>query len=470
MIKEWVINKLKECNLDVDEVKKYENYEQFVRETGSTSSKRSYDKEVSRQNKRLRGKTVNQQMNYNQESDDGFTPGEYKEEELTAILEEEIRERGEQLKQDDIRQLAYRKGIPFRAFLYEIPDLDKVLSRIYKLNLFHIENDKEIEKLKKNNKVLQKELNHYKESVQKDEELIEAINQVAEVYEPLPTPQVNINTSSPQRALVALASDWHWDERVIYEQMHGINEYNLDIAKARIDQYCNSIIENGKDLKTDTLYLKMLGDMISGDLHDLAENNELTTATSVIQLTDYVAQWIRQLGQFFSSIYVLGLVGNHPRTVKKPPYKNKQHKNYEYILYEMIRRETRDIVDYFDIPESYFRIHDILGFNFLSVHGDTIRGGNGLNSIPGNLSRDISLFSGTLGRKNITFQYVDLAHFHSTNETQSFSGAEIIMNGSLIGPNDFSLGAMKKGEPPSQTTYVVEEGTGVRFIDHVKIQ
>lgn len=466
--KEWVKKKLKENDYNTKVVQGKDFYEEFLKETVSEASKESFNRIVRGCKQELIGNV--EETETDKDSEDEYEYLGYSQDYLLSILEEATKEKGSSLTIEDVKKLSQKENVPFKAFLYELPDdIDKVLKQIYKVNLFHIENSKHVDKLKKDKSVAEQELKYYKESYGRDEELLNALNQVAKEYKPYNLQFKLPKDRQKERTLVTLASDWHFDEVVHEEQMHGINKYNIEVAKERIDNYFRGVIKNGKELSTDVLYIKLLGDMVSGDLHDLAENNELGSIKSIIELADYIAQHMQNLTKYFSKIRALGLVGNHPRTTKKPQFKNKQKKNYEYLLYEFIKRETRGFCE-FEIPESYFKINKVYDINFLSLHGDTIRGGNGLNSIPGNLSRDISLLSGTLGKANLTFDYVDIAHFHSANLTKSFAGAKIIMNGSLIGPNEFSIGALKKGDTPSQTTYMVEEGDErARFIDELKI-
>lgn len=470
-VKEWIINKLVDNDYQVASLYNQNDYEKFIEETASNASFLSYCRQL-----RSYGNGLNETPDTTKttnKSDTDEEIDEYKnfnEDDLLQILEEEIKKRQAPLSLENVKMLAEERDIPYRAFLYQIPDLKKILKELYNVNLFYIESGKEVDKVKHENKVIKKELKYYKENDVKDEKLIEALEGVIQEYEPFKFIPLRINKknfNNTSEAVVQL-SDWHFDEIVSAEQMLDINEFSVDIAKRRIDKLFRDTIYNSSIFGITTINLLFLGDMISGELHDLAENNELGVIKAILQLADYTSQHIRNLTKYFDKIKILGLVGNHPRTHQKPRYKNKQTENYEYILYEFIKREVKQFAE-FDLPESYMKLHNIQDISFLSLHGDIIRGGNGLNAIPGNLSRDISLLAGTLGKTDKKFDYVNIGHFHSSNVTKAFSGAKIIMNGSLIGANDFSLGAIKKGEAPLQNYYIVERNNGVRFIDEIKL-
>lgn len=474
--KEWIIRAIEENDYDLDTILSAEMYNKYCEETGSSAFYRSYYKDVRKYYNDLNDGEENFKYSpsfpNNEISEEEKTRyAEYSEEELIGILEEEIQKRSSSLQYKDIKQIAEERGIPFRAFAYQIPDLKNILKKLYSINLFHVENDQKVEKVQHDNKVMKRELNFYKNKNILDEKLVEVLQEAIIEYKPLKfnKPNINKNNFNKTSESVVLLSDFHWDEVVDYEQMLGINEYSLEIAQRRIDTLFKQFIQNAQVYGITTINLLLLGDMISGELHDLAENSEVGIIKGVLQLADYISQHIQNLSRHFDKIKILGLVGNHSRTHIKPRYKNKQTQNYEYILYEFIKREVKNIAE-FDLPESYMKLHNIQGFEFLSLHGDIIKGGNGLNSTPGNLSRDISLLGGTLSQVGENFQYVNMGHFHTSNITKAYNGAKIIMNGSLIGPNEFSLGALKKGEPPTQTFYIVEREKGMRFIDFIDCQ
>lgn len=464
-IKQWIINKIEDSKNNLDYLLTEECYQDFLDETNSSANLSSYYRQVRKYYNELNEKDLDED-----DSKEEITEelAQYEENDLINILEEEIKKRNSTIHYDDVKQIAEEHGIPFRAFIYQIPDLKNILKKLYSINLFHIENDEKVNKVEHENKLMKKELGYYKTKNVLDKKLLEVLEDAIKEYKPLKfnKPNISKNNFNKTSEAVALLSDFHWDEVVDYEQMLGINQYSLEIAKKRTDKLFQNIITDSQIYGITTINLLLLGDMISGELHDLAENNEIGIIKSILQLADYISHHIQNLSRYFDKIKVLGLVGNHPRTHIKPRYKNKQTENYEYILYEFIKRSIGGIVE-FDLPESYMKLHDIQGYSFLSLHGDIIKGGNGLNSVPGNLSRDISLLGSALHEVGDKFNYVNMGHFHTTNITKAFNGAKIIMNGSLIGPNEFSLGALKKGEPPTQTFYIVDKEKGVRFIDFI---
>jgi len=477
--KDWIIEKLKENDYDSYSLITQDMYDLFITRTYSKSNYDSYYKQVRRYYNEYMKETGQEVKEDNilldsklKEDDRIELLEKYSyigETTLLDILEYEIQERRTTLKYTDLVQIATENKFPVKLFTLKIKNLEKVLQDLYKVNLFHVQNDKKVLALQKELQVTKKELKYYKDNDYYNDKVLNILDSIVVQYKPSRFNHGEVKYPKLGYEAVALLSDWHYDEIVNRAEMHNLNEYSISIAKKRIDQLFKVITENSLYLKVDVINLLFLGDMISGNLHDLAENNERGIIKATIELANYISQHIRNLSKYFKKIKGIGLVGNHSRLKVKPYFKHKQVLNFEYILYEFIKRETKDIMD-FILPESFFLIHEINGVNFLSTHGDMVRGGNGLNSVPGNLSRDISLLAGTLGQANMYFDYVNMGHFHSANETKSFNGAEIIMNGSLIGANEFSLGALKKGESPSQTFYIVKKDVGVRFLDRISVK
>ena len=70
------------------------------------------------------------------------------------------------------------------------------------------------------------------------------------------------------------------------------------------------------------LVVPMLGDMISGDIHDeLAITNVGNNLDQMIYGAHVIAQSLIRLAANFEEVFVPCVVGNHGRMTKKPPMK-----------------------------------------------------------------------------------------------------------------------------------------------------
>ena len=117
---------------------------------------------------------------------------------------------------------------------------------------------------------------------------------------------------------VAVASDWHWGERVDSAAIGGVNSYNMEIAHARARAFFSGIITLLKRYmvvpKYEGIVLCLGGDMLSGNIHqELSETNELQTIPAMLDLFGVLVEGIDSLYREFGSVVIPCVTGNHSR-------------------------------------------------------------------------------------------------------------------------------------------------------------
>lgn len=454
----WVLDKLKECNFDIVKVSKKEQFDDYVDETNSLSTYESYCRYIRKIAQKVRD--ISQEI----EEAPNELPLQDNYDTLVSILEEEIKQRGVRLRMSDLNEIAYRHKFSPSSFSLYIPNLPAFLSNVYKINGLDIENDIDVYRLKQKIRVLSEEVNLLKTKHADYSNLLNALSEITTLYVPWEVPNIIVSHKENLRAVGALFSDLHAGELVSKEETLGLNEYNQDIMKDRIDKFFNQLINYGQEVKVNVLYLKMLGDMVNGEIHEeLIRNSDLDSVEALILVADYVSQWIRRISEFFKEINIIAVSGNHGRFSKKPIYKKAQTLNFDYLAYEFMKRETKSIVKSFVLPKSQMIISSILGYRFLTMHGSLLKGGTGLQPASGTWLRDTTKLKG-LYEKYGGFQFVEFAHFHTPIlDFPSFDGTSIIVNGAVKGADEFSIGAVKSGSRPAQVVYVIEKGVGMKF-------
>ena len=171
----------------------------------------------------------------------------------------------------------------------------------------------------------------YKELLKKSnttETLIDAIHSAAT---PLPKvapikyskPTGKIKGESPQ-IVVAPLSDTHIGEVVDYNQMTGLNRYDMEIFNNRLFGWASTVLNlvqhRRNSVPVDELIIPMLGDIISGDIHDeLVFTNEDHVVHQMIRGAHLISQALRYLAPHFKKIHIPCVVGNHGRMTRKPP-------------------------------------------------------------------------------------------------------------------------------------------------------
>lgn len=267
-------------------------------------------------------------------------------------------------------------------------------------------------------------------------------------------PKKSSNTS--EGTVVVVASDWHVEENVGAE-VGGLNLFNLDIARTRVEKFFRSALRLTnllqQDITIETMVLALLGDFISNDIHDeFADITEVTPMHALIAAQNMAASGI----EFLLKHSTLKLIvpchsGNHARTTKTTRFSTENGHSLEYLMYchlaAYFRNEPRVT---FIVPEgmhSYLQIYDT---TIRFQHGHAIKYGGGVGGIYIPVNKAISQWNKA--------RHADLdvfGHFHQMRD-----GGNFICNGSLIGYNAFALSIKADYEPPKQALFLIDKKRG----------
>lgn len=256
---------------------------------------------------------------------------------------------------------------------------------------------------------------------------------------------------------VLVASDWHIEETVSAAITNGLNEYNLHIAEDSIKQFFNKscqLIENTKkEHIVNTVVLAILGDIINGVLRseDL-ESNQTTPIDAVSIARALIYTGIKTLvSSTGCNLHVICCVGNHGRLTDKIHYSNQVHNSLEYLIYKTLERDFRDHDKVtFDVSEAPYVIQSIFGIKVRFHHGHAARFNGGIGGLAVPVIRKTQQMN--------TIEHADLdviGHFHSA---QTFSN--VIVNGSLVGSNGFSMSLGLPHDIPKQTYFEIDSKYG----------
>lgn len=261
---------------------------------------------------------------------------------------------------------------------------------------------------------------------------------------------------------VLFLSDLHWGEYVNAEETGGINAYSAKIARERLKLTGEKAVMLLKDYAKVPKYPGMVvllgGDMFSGDIHsELSETNELTTMAAVLDLQDHLSALLEMLANEFGRLFVVGVVGNHGRTHKKPRMKQRALTNFDWLLYQQLQAYfKRDERLHWQIPnnsDAFFKIYD--WHNCLS-HGDQFRGG-GIGGPAYVMVRGWKMkrdYYATVNRR------IDIGwngHFHYGFQIPNY----LVSNGSPKGADEYGQMGMLSPEAPMQTLTVVNDKLGM---------
>lgn len=266
------------------------------------------------------------------------------------------------------------------------------------------------------------------------------------------------NTSKGEVTPIILLSDFHYEEEVKKQTVNGMNEYNLDIARKRVKSIFVNILrlveKERHESKMDAIVLALLGDFISGAIHEpLLPICQLQPMQAILEVQELLIGGIEMLRRETKlPIYVPCTVGNHSRTSKKVWIATEQGFSLEYMMYKNMENYfKRDPGVHFVVSESQHCYVKVYNFNLRFLHGTQFlyNGGVGGFTIP--VNKKIKIWNNAM-----PCYYTFAGHLH-----QLFDGnPNFLINGSLIGYNTFALSIGAEFQRPCQAMTIISKKWG----------
>jgi hypothetical protein len=213
-----------------------------------------------------------------------------------------------------------------------------------------------------------------------------------------------------------------------------------------------TIQRNGTDINT--LILPLLGDFISGHIHDeLAETTDLSPPAAVVEVYAVLVAFITELSKHFKRVIVPCCVGNHGRTTEKSRIATGVDHSFETLIYHFLASHFKSAgfkhIE-FQIADGYHNYLDVYDYTVRFHHGDYIRYGGGVGGITIPTLKAINQWN-KVKRADLDV----FGHLHQFVATRSF-----VCNGSLIGFSPYALSIKAEPEPPCQVFFLLENKRG----------
>lgn len=258
-------------------------------------------------------------------------------------------------------------------------------------------------------------------------------------------------------SVVWVASDWHVEERVGPELGILNNRFDLEMADKRITQFWQAGLRLtqllNKDVKIPTVVLALLGDFISGDIHEeVSEVCQLPPMEAILFAQNRIISGIEfVLDHSKYNLVIVCHSGNHARTTHTTRFATENGHSLEYLMYHTIKMHfhgnKRVTVIVPEGPHSYL---DIYGINTRFQHGHMIKYGGGVGGLTIPANKAIAQWD-----RAVPTQLNVFGHFH-----QQFDGGNFICNGSLIGYNSFAMSIKAAYDDPKQTLFMLDKKRG----------
>lgn len=266
-----------------------------------------------------------------------------------------------------------------------------------------------------------------------------------------------VSSKKSEGTVVALASDWHSEEKVGPE-VGGLNRYSPEIAEQRVRTFFQATLRLTRLLQQDIsikqMVLALLGDFITNELHDAesAEMNALLPTHALARAQGYIIAGIELFLRETSLTFVIPChSGNHGRASKKTRFSAENGHSFEYLMYlhlaAYFRHEKRIT---FIIPDGYHSYLNVYDQTIRFHHGHAVKYGGGVGGIYIPVNKAIAQWNKA--------KHADLdcfAHFHQLRD-----GGNFICNGSVIGYNGFAMAIKADYEPPKQALFLMDRDRG----------
>jgi hypothetical protein len=261
------------------------------------------------------------------------------------------------------------------------------------------------------------------------------------------------------------AGDWHYEEQVTSAEVNGVNEFNLDIARRRVQK----LFVSGASLvdmcrsrsKIDTVIVMLLGDMINNWIHDeYVATNNLTPPEAVLRVFEDLVSGLDFLAKETKAkeIIVPCVCGNHGRITKKIMSKKRVETNLDWMIYQLAARwfEARgNKMIRFLLPQGDMTYFQVYRYLVRLAHGDNIRYSGGVGGVHIPLRKAIDNWN-TSKRADLNY----FGHYHT-----DLTGEDYRMVGSLIGFNEYAIKIKARFQKPSQAFEIIHPryGATARF-------
>jgi hypothetical protein len=256
----------------------------------------------------------------------------------------------------------------------------------------------------------------------------------------------------------AIASDWHVEEPVEAQSVHGANEFNLEVARKRSEFFFKNLLRltdiMARESKINTIYIAALGDFFSGWIHEeLIGSNLLAPGDAAhfwkglfISGIDYILR---------ESSYIIemdGVVGNHGRLTKRVSSNDPAGTSLEAFAYHALadRYESNDrvrikVASHAMVYRSFFE-----RFVMRNIHGYEIKYGGGVGGITIPIRKKLAGWD-----KARQATVTNMGHFHTR-----IDGGDFVVNGSLIGYGPYAQMIGASPEEAQQSFYLIHARKG----------
>lgn len=262
-------------------------------------------------------------------------------------------------------------------------------------------------------------------------------------------------TGKGDATALLVCSDLHVYERVKPEEVNGLNEYNIAVARGSIQTMFQKAlllvdIERGA-VNIDTFILALLGDLMTNQIHeDQLETNEGTPQEEMLFLMEQLTGGIDMLLEHgkFKRLIIPCCDGNHGRNTFKIRSANRVKHSHEWLLYRLLAQHyAGDPRVEFCIADGALLYMDIYGRKVRFTHGDAIRYNGGVGGLTIPARKAIAEWD-----RGTRADFTVFGHHHT-----SLMDKQFLSNGSALGYSPYAVTIKAAFEHPQQALVFLDD-------------
>ena len=299
--------------------------------------------------------------------------------------------------------------------------------------------------------------------MQLEESLISRASVTPKINLPnIKTTNKNKKTRTPEH-MVLLLSDIHAGLEFDGLDTGGLGVFNQEVLKSRMNNLKKAVMEinelHSELYPIPKLHVLALGDNIQGG-NDIGNwgcaYNIDPVDKQIVDASDLISNLLSTWSNSFEKIEMHGVIGNHGRMEKKGMCKVRA--NFDNLVFALVKArmaEHKNVSVEYSL--SWWITKNINNTKFCLVHGDNMK--HSINSLIQEEQRIQSLLAG----QEDPFDVMVAGHFHTHHEVETSRG-RIILNGSLVGGDIYSMKNLKVRSRPTQTLMGVHPVHGITWM------
>lgn len=229
------------------------------------------------------------------------------------------------------------------------------------------------------------------------------------------------------------------------ESNNFFNTYNQDVLKDRLNEYLDKIFEVQIRHGSENAFL-VLSETVSGFIHPTLriENNQ-DMIDQFLLVTDYLAQFIKELSHHFNKVNVYMAIGNHGRLSPKKD-DNLTHENMDNLVLPFLEAKLQNfdnVVCHKNTIEDTIAMFAIRGTNVFASHGD--------RETPQNAIQKLTMFT------SIKPDIYLCGHRH-TNAMTTVYNSKVLQAGCLSGSDSYCMDNRLQNKPEQLLCVITDTG------------